>query len=509
MPLDEVVIFDADENTVELPVVFNDLKSMPEDVVRTLKHVLKKHTSGVDDIISKAFVLAFAAMIGDYRDSFKRKDGKIRFDKDAFLENHPQQFFQQLMQFQHFQQFVSERLDVLNQGKGINDVFEQVVAECKQEVSRSNISAKNMAMRAARKAIPGMKNLMLQARRKAKTGMKVLKRARAPKGDDMGKDRTNSDSDTELDRKQGNGFARGVPFENPPETVGASHPAMRQRRTPPAIPAPYAVYKELKSRQSQRPRSNDISKVSSSSGIDGVPRHSEPTKSKTEPLISFSPESSPKVTPKRHNSFNVSEVEDLLGLSLSNPSAQAQVLPTAMTLNPHRGSAASWEEGFERDITGSFTNDLINQFDTHLTRKIIESSESSDDLVSTASSSGDERDPGEPPPIPPRPFTSPLQTFSETNPFDTATDSLFQGQEQLSTHPTTTTSPYSQLEAKARESRLQSLNSLFSTAFDSESIRFGDISWESSVSKVDHPQQEFGLCSQQDIDLFDPLKKSQ
>jgi hypothetical protein len=33
MPLDEVVIFDADENTVELPVVFNDLKSMPEDVV--------------------------------------------------------------------------------------------------------------------------------------------------------------------------------------------------------------------------------------------------------------------------------------------------------------------------------------------------------------------------------------------------------------------------------------------------------------------------------------------
>jgi hypothetical protein len=42
----------------------------------------------------------------------------------------------------------------------------------------------------------------------------------------MGKDRTNSDSDTELDRKQGNGFARGVPFENPPETVGASHPAM-------------------------------------------------------------------------------------------------------------------------------------------------------------------------------------------------------------------------------------------------------------------------------------------
>jgi hypothetical protein len=73
MPLDEVVIFDADENTVELPVVFNDLKSMPEDVVRTLKHVLKKHTSGVDDIISKAFVLAFAAMIGDYRDSFKRK----------------------------------------------------------------------------------------------------------------------------------------------------------------------------------------------------------------------------------------------------------------------------------------------------------------------------------------------------------------------------------------------------------------------------------------------------
>ena len=36
MPLDEVVILDADENTVELPAVFNDLQSMPEDVVSVL-----------------------------------------------------------------------------------------------------------------------------------------------------------------------------------------------------------------------------------------------------------------------------------------------------------------------------------------------------------------------------------------------------------------------------------------------------------------------------------------
>ena len=33
MPLDEVIILDADENTVELPVVLNDLESMPEEVV--------------------------------------------------------------------------------------------------------------------------------------------------------------------------------------------------------------------------------------------------------------------------------------------------------------------------------------------------------------------------------------------------------------------------------------------------------------------------------------------
>ena len=283
------------------------------------------------------------------------------------------------------------------------------------------------------------------------------------------------------------------------------------------------MYKELKSKDSQRPRSNDLTKVPSSTVIDGIQRESEPIKAHVEPLMSFTPDSSPKTTPRRQLE-PVTEVADLLGLSLSNPSAQAQVLPTGLKKNPRKVSGGSLEDfSLEGDILGSFSRDLLKEFDTQqtLTRKIIVSSESSDGLVSTASSSDDEDD-CEPPPIPPRPagydtefhgdLTSAPRRLSATNPFYTMamtgsqlplTDSPFQ--EQLSTHHSTSTNPFAVLEAKARESRLRSLSSLFATGFDSESVSVGDISRGSSMSKMDRNV----LYSQQDLDLFDPLKKSQ
>lgn len=48
------------------------------------------------------------------------------------MDNHVENFFRELLQFQHFQQFVSERVDVLNRGQGINDIFEHTVAEYRE-----------------------------------------------------------------------------------------------------------------------------------------------------------------------------------------------------------------------------------------------------------------------------------------------------------------------------------------------------------------------------------------
>ena len=52
MPMDDVVILDVDESTIESPHV-DDLLSMPPDVVSTLKHVLKKQSSAYGDTVTR------------------------------------------------------------------------------------------------------------------------------------------------------------------------------------------------------------------------------------------------------------------------------------------------------------------------------------------------------------------------------------------------------------------------------------------------------------------------
>ena len=52
----------------------------------------------------------------------------IHSQLDRFIESQDRRskpFIEQLMHFQHFQQFVSERLAVLNEGQGITDLFEK------------------------------------------------------------------------------------------------------------------------------------------------------------------------------------------------------------------------------------------------------------------------------------------------------------------------------------------------------------------------------------------------
>lgn len=198
------------------------------------------------------------------------------------------------------------------------------------------------------------------------------------------------------------------------------------------------MYKELKGRDSQRPRSNDLTKTTNTTSIDGpggeTLGQSEIANAKASPLMSFSPESSPPITSKRPHQ---SKTEDADLLGLSSPIAQAEVVrnrPSSRT-----GSVTSWGDfPLQVDITGSFSADLLKEFDSqqgNLTRKILVES-SSDELVSTASSSDDE-DAAEAPPVPPRPDESdigyyggglpppaypppPLElesTFSSTNPF--------------------------------------------------------------------------------------------
>ncbi|KAK3921183.1 DENN domain-containing protein 1A [Frankliniella fusca] len=133
----EVVVLDADSNTVESP--FNDLESLPVDVVNSLKRELRNQVS-LGDGVSRAFLRALVQLIGGYRDALRFHQGeRITFNADAFVESRPpsmQPFLRKMLQLQIFQQFIEERLDMLNAGLGFSDEFELEACNYSDKTSR-------------------------------------------------------------------------------------------------------------------------------------------------------------------------------------------------------------------------------------------------------------------------------------------------------------------------------------------------------------------------------------
>ncbi|CAL1286946.1 unnamed protein product [Larinioides sclopetarius] len=127
--LGEVVVLDADNNRVKTP--FKDLETLPPDIVSSLKRSLKNPNMMLGDGVSRAFMRALVKLIGGYRDSLKFTLGeKISFDAEAFIQTRPpsvQPFLETMLHLQIFQQFIENRLDMLNSGVGFSDEFEYEV----------------------------------------------------------------------------------------------------------------------------------------------------------------------------------------------------------------------------------------------------------------------------------------------------------------------------------------------------------------------------------------------
>eukprot|EP00095_Tigriopus_kingsejongensis_P000559 maker-scaffold776_size99073-snap-gene-0.15 protein:Tk00559 transcript:maker-scaffold776_size99073-snap-gene-0.15-mRNA-1 annotation:"denn domain-containing protein 1a" len=128
--LGEAVILDADTNVVRSP--FNDLDFLPLEVTANLKRSLKDHRDLLGDSVARAFLQALVHLIGGYRDALKFRQGgqKISFSDDAFIASRSsslQPFLEQMLQLQIFRQFIEERLEMLNSGRGFSDEFEDEV----------------------------------------------------------------------------------------------------------------------------------------------------------------------------------------------------------------------------------------------------------------------------------------------------------------------------------------------------------------------------------------------
>uniref|UniRef100_A0A2M4ADY6 Putative ras signaling inhibitor st5 n=2 Tax=Anopheles triannulatus TaxID=58253 RepID=A0A2M4ADY6_9DIPT len=120
----DVVILNCDKRTLETP--FDDVKSMPQELVASLKKQLSNPADHRGDRVSKIFLGILVQLIGGYRDAVKFND-KITFDPETFIESRPSHlraFLSNMLQLQIFQQFIEERLDMLNTGQGFSDEFE-------------------------------------------------------------------------------------------------------------------------------------------------------------------------------------------------------------------------------------------------------------------------------------------------------------------------------------------------------------------------------------------------
>ncbi|KAI4470684.1 denn domain-containing [Holotrichia oblita] len=124
----EVVILDADNNTIETP--FDDVHNLPSEVVASLKKQLKNRSALLGDGVSRAFLRALVQLIGGYRDALSFED-KANFDEEKFIETRPsslQPFLKEMLQLQIFRQFIEDRLNILGAGLGFTDQFETEVS---------------------------------------------------------------------------------------------------------------------------------------------------------------------------------------------------------------------------------------------------------------------------------------------------------------------------------------------------------------------------------------------
>ncbi|NWX47745.1 DEN1A protein, partial [Steatornis caripensis] len=186
MALEDVVILNVDTNTLETP--FDDLQSLPNDVVSALKNRLKKVSTTTGDGVARAFLKAQASFFGSYRNALKIEPGEpITFCEETFVSHRSavmRQFLQNAIQLQLFKQFIDGRLDLLNSGEGFSDIFEEEINMGEyagsdklyhQWLSTVRKGSGAILNTVKTKANPAMKTVYKFAKDHAKMGIKEVK----------------------------------------------------------------------------------------------------------------------------------------------------------------------------------------------------------------------------------------------------------------------------------------------------------------------------------------------
>lgn len=135
---------------------------MPPEIVSYLK---KQLTSPSSDLrfnkIPKIFLSSLVQIIGGYRDAIKYNESRLKFDNDVFIESQPpsnRAFVQKIVQLQIFQQFIEERLKLIQNGSGMSDEFEMEVELHAERMGKKFNQYKEFIRNFKSRANPAMKN---------------------------------------------------------------------------------------------------------------------------------------------------------------------------------------------------------------------------------------------------------------------------------------------------------------------------------------------------------------
>ncbi|XP_077162168.1 DENN domain-containing protein 1A isoform X3 [Paroedura picta] len=275
MAVEDVVILNVDTNTLETP--FDDLQSLPNDVVSALKSRLKKVSMTTGDGVARAFLKAQAAFFGSYRSALKIiPEEPITFCEETFVSHRSaamRQFLQNAIQLQLFKQFIDGRLDLLNSGEGFSDVFEEEINMSEyagsdnlyhQWLSTVRKGSGAILNTVKTKANPAMKTVYKFAKDHAKMGIKEVKNRLKQK--DIAENGCSSVPEDSLPRTAPSPLAEKrdpkLREDRRPITVHFGQPSIR-----PARPPPPKIHRS--SRPVRPPRPHVVRRPKSNIALDG------------------------------------------------------------------------------------------------------------------------------------------------------------------------------------------------------------------------------------------------
>ena len=140
----DAVVVDVDTNTISTP--FHDEKELPLEVITNFKRSLRSHRDLLGDAVARAFLQAIVHLIGGYKDALTFREGqkRISFDESVFLTSRSagvKPFLNNILELQIFRQFIEERLQMLNDGKGVTDEFEREAAIFAEKKSKGTLGS--------------------------------------------------------------------------------------------------------------------------------------------------------------------------------------------------------------------------------------------------------------------------------------------------------------------------------------------------------------------------------